>query len=65
MEIERKTSSNGTTYRIISWSCCYHTFYEIEFLKYAEVETDWWDLANGFIYNSLQEAKEIFNGLTK
>lgn len=65
MEIERQKSSNGTTYRIITWSVCNHTFFEIEFLKYPDVDTDWWDLANGVIYNSLSEVKKVFNALIK
>lgn len=65
MEITRQTSSNGKTYRIISWSACNHTYYEIEYLKYPDVDCNWWELSNGVIYNSLSEAKEVFNGFIK
>ena len=65
MEIARQKSSKGTTYRIIAWSACNHTFFEIEYLKYPDVDTNWWELANGVVYKSLAECKDIFNALTK
>lgn len=65
MEIKRQTSANGTTHRIIAWTACNHTFYEIEFLKYQSDDINWWEKEISIVYNSRSEVEKVFNGLMK